>query len=155
MYWFDRIQNAFYRLMNVEDELRHDQEEMQSIVKQKQKVIEAQERRIKTLDNANAKLMSALHQLRSVSQTNNNSMLGPLRSTLISPDVAEFKTSSCWKFLWLYKIMFNHGRSHVITCDVHWCFCDSMWILWLLLLLICVEQMAYKTESVLNCCSYI
>lgn len=87
--------------MNVEDELRHDQEEMQSIVKQKQKVIEAQERRIKTLDNANAKLMSALHQLRSVSQTNNNSMLGPLRSTLISPDVAEFKTSSCWKLLWL------------------------------------------------------
>lgn len=85
----------FYRLMNVEDELRHDQEEMQSVVKQKQKVIEAQERRIKTLDNANAKLMSALHQLRSVSQTNNNSMLGPLRTNLISPEVAEFKTSSC------------------------------------------------------------
>ncbi|XP_011435119.3 ras GTPase-activating protein nGAP isoform X18 [Magallana gigas] len=91
----DQMKNIITRLMNVEDELRHDQEEMQSIVKQKQKVIEAQERRIKTLDNANAKLMSALHQLRSVSQTNNNSMLGPLRSTLISPDVAEFKTSSC------------------------------------------------------------
>lgn len=81
--------------MNVEGELRHDQEEIRTVVKQKQKVIEAQERRIKTLDTANAKLMSALHQLRSVSQTNNNTMLGPLRSTLIAPEVAEFKTSSC------------------------------------------------------------
>ncbi|XP_078324419.1 ras GTPase-activating protein nGAP-like isoform X8 [Crassostrea virginica] len=91
----DQMKHIITRLMNVEDELRHDQEEMQSVVKQKQKVIEAQERRIKTLDNANAKLMSALHQLRSVSQTNNNSMLGPLRTNLISPEVAEFKTSSC------------------------------------------------------------
>ncbi|XP_056010607.1 disabled homolog 2-interacting protein-like isoform X9 [Ostrea edulis] len=91
----DQMKHIITRLMNVEGELRHDQEEMQTIVKQKQKVIEAQERRIKTLDNANAKLMSALHQLRSVSQTNNNTMLGPLRTNLISPEVAEFKTSSC------------------------------------------------------------
>ncbi|XP_062571826.1 ras GTPase-activating protein nGAP-like isoform X9 [Saccostrea cucullata] len=91
----DQMKHIITRLMNVEGELRHDQEEIRTVVKQKQKVIEAQERRIKTLDTANAKLMSALHQLRSVSQTNNNTMLGPLRSTLIAPEVAEFKTSSC------------------------------------------------------------
>ena len=82
--------------MNVEDELRTDQEEMQNIVYQKQRVIEAQERRIQTLDTANAKLMSALNQLRNVSQANHNGMLGPLKSTLISSELAEFKTSSCW-----------------------------------------------------------
>ncbi|KAK3087737.1 hypothetical protein FSP39_010003, partial [Pinctada imbricata] len=91
----DQMKNIIQRLMNVEDELRHDQEEMQNIVYQKQKVIEAQERRIQTLDTANAKLMSALNQLRNVSQANHNGMLGPLKSTLISSELAEFKRSSC------------------------------------------------------------
>jgi RAS protein activator-like 2 len=85
----------FYRLMTVEKELKADQEDMQSLVRQKQRVIEAQERRIQTLDNANAKLMTALTQLRNVSQQSHNGMIGPLRSTIMSTEIAEFKTSSC------------------------------------------------------------
>ncbi|XP_052091423.1 disabled homolog 2-interacting protein-like isoform X6 [Mytilus californianus] len=91
----DQMKQIIQRLMTVEKELKADQEEMQSLVRQKQRVIEAQERRIQTLDNANAKLMTALSQLRSVSQQNHNGMIGPLRSTILTTEIAEFKTSSC------------------------------------------------------------
>lgn len=91
----DQMKQIIQRLMTVEKELKADQEDMQSLVRQKQRVIEAQERRIQTLDNANAKLMTALTQLRNVSQQNHNGMIGPLRSTILSTEIAEFKTSSC------------------------------------------------------------
>jgi len=83
--------------MTVEEELRSDQEDLQKVVHQKQKVIEAQERRIQTLDNANAKLMSALSQLKDHYNvpTPRNGMLGPLRSKCTTSEFAEFKTSSC------------------------------------------------------------
>lgn len=84
--------------MTVEEDLRHDQQDMQKLVHQKQKVIEAQERRIQTLDSANAKLMTALNELRdryTVSQQSRNGMLGPLRSKVNQSQFAEFKTSSC------------------------------------------------------------
>lgn len=75
-----------------------EQEEMEKIVHQKQRVIEAQERRIQSLDNANAKLMSALTQLKDQYSTSQprNGMIGPLRSKLTQSEFAEFKTSSCW-----------------------------------------------------------
>lgn len=84
--------------MTVEEDLRHDQQDMQKLVHQKQKVIEAQERRIQTLDTANAKLMTALNELRdryTVTQQSRNGMLGPLRSKVNQSQLAEFKTSSC------------------------------------------------------------
>ena len=84
-----------YRLMNVEDELRHEQEEMQKVVKQKQKVIEAQERRIQSLDTANNKLVVALNQLKEhYHTTTRNGLTGQLK-TKLTTDITSFKTSSC------------------------------------------------------------
>ncbi|XP_033727185.1 disabled homolog 2-interacting protein-like isoform X4 [Pecten maximus] len=89
----DQMKNIIQRLMTIENE----QEEMEKIVHQKQRVIEAQERRIQSLDNANAKLMSALSQLKDQYSTSQprNGMIGPLRSKLTPSEFAEFKTSSC------------------------------------------------------------
>ncbi|XP_054942958.1 disabled homolog 2-interacting protein isoform X2 [Physeter macrocephalus] len=52
------------RLMSVEEELKKDHAEMQAAVDSKQKIIDAQEKRIASLDAANARLMSALTQLK-------------------------------------------------------------------------------------------
>ncbi|XP_021361537.1 disabled homolog 2-interacting protein-like isoform X7 [Mizuhopecten yessoensis] len=91
----DQMKHIIQRLMTIENE----QEEMEKIVHQKQRVIEAQERRIQSLDNANAKLMSALSQLKDQYSTTTtqprNGMIGPLRSKLTQSEFAEFKTSSC------------------------------------------------------------
>ncbi|XP_069121628.1 ras GTPase-activating protein nGAP-like isoform X2 [Argopecten irradians] len=89
----DQMKHIIQRLMTIENE----QEEMEKIVHQKQRVIEAQERRIQSLDNANAKLMSALSQLKDQYSTTQprNGMIGPLRSKLTPSEFAEFKTSSC------------------------------------------------------------
>ncbi|XP_060064297.1 disabled homolog 2-interacting protein-like isoform X3 [Ylistrum balloti] len=89
----DQMKHIIQRLMTIENE----QEEMEKIVHQKQRVIEAQERRIQSLDNANAKLMSALSQLKDQYSTSQprNGMIGPLRSKLTPSEFAEFKTSSC------------------------------------------------------------
>ncbi|XP_075761561.1 disabled homolog 2-interacting protein isoform X4 [Pelodiscus sinensis] len=51
-------------LMSVEEELKKDHAEMQAAVDSKQKIIDAQEKRIASLDAANARLMSALTQLK-------------------------------------------------------------------------------------------
>ncbi|KAJ8321310.1 hypothetical protein KUTeg_001168 [Tegillarca granosa] len=93
-----QMKHIIQRLMTVEEDLRHDQQDMQKLVHQKQKVIEAQERRIQTLDSANAKLLTALNELRdryTVTQQSRNGMLGPLRSKVNQSQFAEFKTSSC------------------------------------------------------------
>ncbi|XP_075704345.1 disabled homolog 2-interacting protein-like [Rhinoderma darwinii] len=50
--------------MSVEEELKKDHAEMQAAVDSKQKIIDAQEKRIASLDAANARLMSALTQLK-------------------------------------------------------------------------------------------
>lgn len=82
----------------MEGELRQEQQETQILVQQKQQVIESQEHRIKTLDNANAKLMTALNQLKerySSAQARNGLIGAALRTKLATGDLADFKTSSC------------------------------------------------------------
>eukprot|EP00794_Sanderia_malayensis_P015996 gene15996-17607_t len=58
----EQMKSIISRLTNVESELRREQVEMQDIVQAKQKIIEVQERRIKSLDAANKRLVSALNQ---------------------------------------------------------------------------------------------
>lgn len=60
------------RLVSVESELRKEQDEMQEVIQAKQVIIEAQERRIKSADSSNAKLIATLNQIRS---SRNNSKL--------------------------------------------------------------------------------
>lgn len=60
------------RLVSVESELREEQKEMQEVIQAKQVIIEAQERRIKSADSSNAKLIATLNQIRS---SRNNSKL--------------------------------------------------------------------------------
>lgn len=60
------------RLVSVESELRKEQKEMQEVIQAKQVIIEAQERRIKSADSSNAKLIATLNQIRS---SRNNSKL--------------------------------------------------------------------------------
>ena len=50
--------------MNVEGELRKEQNDMQEVVQAKQRIIEVQEKRIKSLDSANRRLVAALTQVR-------------------------------------------------------------------------------------------
>lgn len=50
--------------MNVEGELRKEQNDMQEVIDAKQRVIDVQERRIKSLDTANRRLVGALTQVR-------------------------------------------------------------------------------------------
>lgn len=60
------------RLVSVESEFRKEQKEMQEVIQAKQVIIEAQERRIKSADSSNAKLIATLNQIRS---SRNNSKL--------------------------------------------------------------------------------
>ena len=50
--------------MNVEGELRKEQNDMQTVIDGKQRIIEVQEKRIKSLDSANRRLVGALAQVR-------------------------------------------------------------------------------------------
>ncbi|XP_022786888.1 disabled homolog 2-interacting protein-like isoform X2 [Stylophora pistillata] len=51
------------RLVSVETELRQEHKEMQEVIQAKQVIIEAQERRIKSIDSNNAKLIATLNQV--------------------------------------------------------------------------------------------
>ena len=55
--------------MSVEAELRKEQKEMQEVIQAKQVIIEAQERRIKSVDANNAKLIATLNQIRGARNT--------------------------------------------------------------------------------------
>uniref|UniRef100_A0A671X8D3 DAB2 interacting protein b n=1 Tax=Sparus aurata TaxID=8175 RepID=A0A671X8D3_SPAAU len=59
-----QMKGIISRLMSVEEELKKDHSDMQAVVDSKQKIIDAQEKRIASLDAANARLMSALTQLK-------------------------------------------------------------------------------------------
>lgn len=61
------------RLVSVESELRKEQKEMQEVIQAKQVIIDAQERRIKSIDSNNAKLIATLNQIRG--SRNNNKVL--------------------------------------------------------------------------------
>ena len=60
----EQMKSIISRLMNVEGELRKEQAEMQEVIEAKQHIIEVQEKRVKSLDTANRRLVAALTQLR-------------------------------------------------------------------------------------------
>ncbi|PVD22436.1 hypothetical protein C0Q70_18248 [Pomacea canaliculata] len=117
----DQMKSIIERLVTIEEELRKEQAEMQKVVHEKQHVIEVQEQRIRTLDNANAKLLQALAELKehasvtSIATTtpnrgsstldrrssNNaaaatrNGMMAPMRQKFTASDLSGFKSSTC------------------------------------------------------------
>ena len=114
---FNCVFICYFRLINVEDELRTEQEDMQKNVANKQKVIEEQELRIQSLDNANNKLMVALNQLKEhYNTTAKNGVGAPLR-TKISTDSAIFKTSSCWNIQISKHLNEDHRTDNVHSFD--------------------------------------
>ncbi|XP_051892925.1 LOW QUALITY PROTEIN: DAB2 interacting protein b [Pristis pectinata] len=83
------------RLMAVEDELKKDHAEMQAAVDSKQKIIEAQEKRIVSLDAANARLMSALTQLKERYSMQSRNGISPTNPTKLQiTENGEFRNSS-------------------------------------------------------------
>lgn len=71
------------RLVSVENELEKEREEMQEILQAKQRIIDAQEKRIKSLDSTNSRLVATLNQLKSKQDQD--------RSSKHSPDKREKK----------------------------------------------------------------
>ncbi|KAL7876392.1 hypothetical protein AOLI_G00113550 [Acnodon oligacanthus] len=92
-----QMKSIICRLMTVEEELKRDHAEMQAIIDAKQKIIDAQEKRISSLDAANARLMSALSQVKErYSMHNLRNGLSPTNPTKLSiTENGEFKNSSC------------------------------------------------------------
>ncbi|XP_047665008.1 DAB2 interacting protein b isoform X3 [Tachysurus fulvidraco] len=82
-------------LMSVEDELKKDHANMQSIVDSKQKIIDAQEKRIASLDAANARLMGALSQLKERYSMQTRNGISPTNPTKLQiTENGEFRNSS-------------------------------------------------------------
>ncbi|XP_041956463.1 disabled homolog 2-interacting protein isoform X3 [Alosa sapidissima] len=90
-----QMKSIITRLMSVEEELKKDHSDMQAIVDSKQKVIEAQEKRIASLDAANARLMSALTQLKERYSMQTRNGISPTNpSKLQITENGEFRNSS-------------------------------------------------------------
>ncbi|XP_047655937.1 disabled homolog 2-interacting protein isoform X1 [Tachysurus fulvidraco] len=90
-----QMKSIITRLMSVEEELKKDHADMQSIVDSKQKIIEAQEKRIASLDAANARLMSALSQLKERYSMQTRNGISPTNpSKLQITENGEFRNSS-------------------------------------------------------------
>ncbi|OCT65341.1 hypothetical protein XELAEV_18041581mg [Xenopus laevis] len=82
-------------LMSVEEELKKDHSEMQAAVDSKQKIIDAQEKRIASLDAANARLMSALTQLKERYSMQTRNGISPTNPTKLQiTENGEFRNSS-------------------------------------------------------------
>ncbi|XP_072344643.1 disabled homolog 2-interacting protein-like isoform X3 [Scyliorhinus torazame] len=90
-----QMKGIISRLMAVEDELKKDHSEMQAAVDSKQKIIEAQEKRIVSLDAANARLMSALSQLKERYSMQSRNGISPTNPTKLQiTENGEFRNSS-------------------------------------------------------------
>ncbi|XP_048414418.1 disabled homolog 2-interacting protein-like isoform X5 [Stegostoma tigrinum] len=90
-----QMKGIISRLMAVEDELKKDHAEMQAAVDSKQKIIEAQEKRIVSLDAANARLMSALSQLKERYSMQSRNGISPTNPTKLQiTENGEFRNSS-------------------------------------------------------------
>lgn len=59
-----QMKSVINRLLNVESELRNEHTEMEAVIVGKQKLVDIQERRIKSLEASNARLMDALSHLK-------------------------------------------------------------------------------------------
>ncbi|XP_042617738.1 disabled homolog 2-interacting protein-like isoform X2 [Cyprinus carpio] len=90
-----QMKSIITRLMSVEEELKKDHTDMQAIVDSKQKIIEAQEKRIASLDAANARLMSALSQLKDRYSMQTRNGISPTNPTKLQiTENGEFRNSS-------------------------------------------------------------
>ncbi|XP_051907906.1 DAB2 interacting protein b isoform X3 [Hippocampus zosterae] len=90
-----QMKGIISRLMSVEEELKKDHSDMQAVVDSKQKVIEAQEKRIASLDAANARLMSALTQLKERYSAQSRNGISPTNPTKLQiTENGEFRNSS-------------------------------------------------------------
>ncbi|XP_038601938.1 disabled homolog 2-interacting protein isoform X3 [Tachyglossus aculeatus] len=90
-----QMKGIISRLMSVEEELKKDHAEMQAAVDSKQKIIDAQEKRIASLDAANARLMSALSQLKERYSMQTRNGLSPTNPTKLQiTENGEFRNSS-------------------------------------------------------------
>ncbi|XP_066514663.1 DAB2 interacting protein b isoform X2 [Hoplias malabaricus] len=90
-----QMKSIISRLMSVEEELKKDHADMQAIVDSKQKIIDAQEKRIASLDAANARLMSALSQLKERYSMQTRNGISPTNpSKLQITENGEFRNSS-------------------------------------------------------------
>uniref|UniRef100_A0A8C2A757 DAB2 interacting protein a n=1 Tax=Cyprinus carpio TaxID=7962 RepID=A0A8C2A757_CYPCA len=90
-----QMKSIITRLMSVEEELKKDHADMQAIVDSKQKIIEAQEKRISSLDAANARLMSALSQLKDRYSMQTRNGISPTNPTKLQiTENGEFRNSS-------------------------------------------------------------
>ncbi|XP_016130737.1 disabled homolog 2-interacting protein-like [Sinocyclocheilus grahami] len=82
-------------LMSVEEELKKDHADMQAVIDSKQKIIDAQEKRITSLDAANARLMSALSQLKERYSMQTRNGISPTNPTKLQiTENGEFRNSS-------------------------------------------------------------
>ncbi|XP_041666998.1 DAB2 interacting protein b isoform X1 [Cheilinus undulatus] len=90
-----QMKSIISRLMSVEEELKKDHSDMQAVVDSKQKIIDAQEKRIASLDAANARLMSALTQLKERYSMQTRNGISPTNpSKLQITENGEFRNSS-------------------------------------------------------------
>ncbi|XP_067397869.1 disabled homolog 2-interacting protein isoform X5 [Emydura macquarii macquarii] len=90
-----QMKGIISRLMSVEEELKKDHAEMQAAVDSKQKIIDAQEKRIASLDAANARLMSALTQLKERYSMQTRNGISPTNPTTLQiTENGEFRNSS-------------------------------------------------------------
>lgn len=87
----DQMRDLISRLVTVEQELHREQQSLHNRVNTKQRVIDAQGRRITSLDAANARLLSAMDQLKSLpptAQSPSPVLNGRSGSTVTSQEVA-------------------------------------------------------------------
>ncbi|XP_056314024.1 DAB2 interacting protein b isoform X1 [Danio aesculapii] len=90
-----QMKGIISRLMSVEEELKKDHADMQAVVDSKQKIIDAQEKRIASLDAANARLMSALSQLKERYSMQTRNGISPTNPTKLQiTENGEFRNSS-------------------------------------------------------------
>ncbi|XP_034048939.1 DAB2 interacting protein b isoform X2 [Thalassophryne amazonica] len=90
-----QMKSIISRLMSVEEELKKDHSDMQAVVDSKQKIIDAQEKRIASLDAANARLMSALAQLKERYSMQTRNGISPTNPTKLQiTENGEFRNSS-------------------------------------------------------------
>ncbi|CAK6975480.1 disabled homolog 2-interacting protein-like isoform X5 [Scomber scombrus] len=90
-----QMKGIISRLMSVEEELKKDHSDMQAVVDSKQKIIDAQEKRIASLDAANARLMSALAQLKERYSMQTRNGISPTNPTKLQiTENGEFRNSS-------------------------------------------------------------
>ncbi|XP_056288577.1 LOW QUALITY PROTEIN: DAB2 interacting protein b [Pseudoliparis swirei] len=90
-----QMKGIISRLMSVEEELKKDHSDMQAVVDSKQKIIDAQEKRIASLDAANARLMSALTQLKERYSLQTRNGISPTNPTKLQiTENGEFRNSS-------------------------------------------------------------